>query len=388
MKKCPKCGRLSDARFSFCNQCGTRLPDTQYCGRCGAETAPCMRFCTCCGAALEDSDSVKPKKGRSAAAAKLRQSVSHTASACKDTAKRLTHSARDATAQTAQKGKATVRHVQPAARKRYALFGGAACVVILAAVLLLTLSGRNTLCTATQTLNVDGVYVDTAFESSDGKMPIYIFLAVKATEDDISLYSKNVTLTFDDGSSYDSEFFSALNAHQEKYYYSDYVKHLYGGETGYLVLTVRVPMSRLDAAKSFTIEAQQVPDIEKLRIGTKDIVRLEGDEAICSQADPEGYAHNMTLREPAGEERAKAVEENLTGRYWIVSIANDTGTCRVSFEENRTFGVTLLGVTNSGTYDIREGYLYCSYDGHTYPLQIPYTLDEYGKVDLTFTNVL
>lgn len=385
MKKCPKCGQLSDARFSFCNQCGTRLPDTLYCGRCGAETAAGMRFCTRCGAALEDTEPAKPKKEP---AAKLRQSVSRAASAGRDAAKRLTHSVRDATAQVAAKEKTAAHRVMPAAWKKYALFGGAACVVILAAVLLLTLGGRNKLCTATQTLNVDGVYVDTAFESSDGKMPVYVFLTVKATEEDISLYSKNVTLTFDDGSSYDSEFFSSLNAHQEKYYYSEYVEHLYGGETGYLALTVRVPMSRLDAAKSFTISAWQVPGIEKLRIGTKDVVRLEGDEAICSQADPEGYAHNMTLREPAGEERAKAVEENLTGRYWIVSLKDGASTCRVSFGEDRTFGMTLWDVTNSGTYDIREGYLYCSYDGRTYPLQIPYTLDEYGKVDLTFTNVL
>ena len=71
-----------------------------------------------------------------------------------------------------------------------------------------------------------------------------------------------------------------------------------------------------------------------------------------------------------------------------MSLKDGASTCRVSFGEDRTFGVTLLGVTNSGTYDIREGYLYCSYDGHTYPLQIPYTLDEYGKVGLTFTNVL
>lgn len=388
MKKCPKCGQLSDARFSFCNQCGTRLPDTLYCGHCGAETAPGMCFCTRCGAALGDTEAAKPKKDPSAAAAKLRQSVSHTASACKDAAQRLIHRIRDGAAQVAAKEKAAAHRVTPAAGKKYALFGGAACVVILAAVLLLTLGGRDKLCTATQTLHVDGVYVDTAFESSDGRMPIYVFLTVKATEDDISLYSKNVTLTFDDGSSYDSEFFSSLNAHQEKYYYSEYVEHLYGGETGYLALTVRVPMSRLDAAKSFTIEARQVPGIEKLRIGTKDVVRLEGDEAVCSQADPEGYAHNMTLREPAGAERAKAVEENLTGRYWIVSLKDGASTCRVSFGEDRTFGVTLLGVTNSGTYDIREGYLYCSYDGHTYPLQIPYTLDEYGKVGLTFTNVL
>ena len=388
MKKCPKCGQLSDARFSFCNQCGTRLPDTLYCARCGAETAPGMRFCTRCGAALEDAGTARPKKEPSAAAAKLRRDISHAASACKDTAQRLTHSVHAAAAQVSAKEKTAAHHVMPAAWKKYALFGGAACVVILAAVLLLTLGGGGKLCTATETLNVDGVYVDTAFESSDDKMPIYVFLTVKATEEDISLYSKNVTLTFDDGSSYDSEFFSSLNAHQEKYYYSEYVEHLYGGETGYLALTVRVPMSRLDAAKSFTIEAGQIPGIEKLRIGTKDVVRLEGDEAVCSQADPEGYAHNMTLREPAGEERAEAVEENLTGRYWIVSLADGAGTCRVSFGEDRTFGVTLLGVTNSGTYDIREGYLYCSYDGHTYPLQIPYTLDEYGKVDLTFTNVL
>lgn len=62
MKKCPKCGQLSDARFSFCNQCGTRLPDTLYCGRCGAETAPGMCFCTRCGAALGDTEAAKPKK--------------------------------------------------------------------------------------------------------------------------------------------------------------------------------------------------------------------------------------------------------------------------------------------------------------------------------------
>ena len=148
MKKCPKCGQLSDARFSFCNQCGTRLPDTLYCGHCGAETAPGMCFCTRCGAALGDTEAAKPKKDRSAAAVKLRQSVSHTASACKDAAQRLIHSVRDGAAQVAAKEKAAAHRVTPAAGKKYALFGGAACVVILAAVLLLTLGGRDKLCTA------------------------------------------------------------------------------------------------------------------------------------------------------------------------------------------------------------------------------------------------
>ena len=145
MKKCPKCGRLSDACFSFCNQCGTRLPDTLYCGHCGAETAPGMCFCTRCGAALGDTEAAKPKKDPSAAAAKLRQSVSHTASACKDAAQRLIHSIRDGAAQVAAKEKAAAHRVTPAAGKKYALFGGAACVVILAAVLLLTLGGRDKL---------------------------------------------------------------------------------------------------------------------------------------------------------------------------------------------------------------------------------------------------
>lgn len=398
-KRCTACGAELDEELNFCPQCGQKIVKLCYCTQCGTKLGEGMMYCPACGSKAGDTAPVSIRQP-AAASAEMTKHV-RAADLCKDAVSELTQGVSRKMETLRQHKNQAARSAEPASRKKLPVPAIIAAVVAVIAILAVVLHGcgggdnsggrgSSKFCTATDQVRVDGIYVNQSYESDDHLIPLYLYLSVTATNEDLKLYSQNVTLTFDDESSYDSQvLFNSMNKYQEKYHYSEYVENVYGGETGNVCITFLVPASRLENAESFTIACSHIPTVDQLRIPTSDILYLDSDEEICSQADPEGYQHDQTLRQSADADRVKAVQDNLSGRYWLVSTFKDTSTCRITFKSPNLFDMEFLGRTNSGIYEVREGYIYCSYDeGITYNLQIPYTIDENGKVTLTFTNVL
>lgn len=428
MKKCPKCGQLLEDNQLFCSQCGTRvivkkrcascgaeleddlnfcplcgqkIQKIRYCTQCGTKAEGDMAYCSSCGAKLDEKPStpfpmvsrpsgtvhaervaawpepVSPKVPQSSLFAKIHK--------MENIREKLRHGVRQSMEGFLKK----IRKNKLDLKKLRIPLIAAAAVAVLVIVFcsVLKSSGSHM---ETPNMKVEAVCVDESYRGEDESLrPLYLYYTLTATDEDLKIDSKYMTLTLDDGSEYESQVLTHINKCQEKYYYSGNIENVYFGENRAVSATFMVPVARLEQAKSFTLTDDQIPGVEKIRVKLKDIQYLDGDEAVCKAVDPDGYEHNMYLREDADEELRTAVQSNLTGRYWIVSIGNGAGSCTITFVSESDFTMELLGRTNEGTYSVRNGYLYCTYDGGTtYPLQIPYTIDENGKVSLTFSDVI
>ena len=83
----------------------------------------------------------------------------------------------------------------------------------------------------------------------------------------------------------------------------------------------------------------------------------------------------MELREPADEQTATLVSNQINGSGWMVSINGIT--YHIQFSDPNYFSVeTSLGVTNGGTYTVQKGHVFCTYDSNGYTVEIPYTLSD------------
>ena len=56
---CPKCKKQLEDGTTFCDGCGTKLPETIFCPNCGKQTSTEFDFCQSCGASVTEKSAVK-----------------------------------------------------------------------------------------------------------------------------------------------------------------------------------------------------------------------------------------------------------------------------------------------------------------------------------------
>lgn len=111
-------------------------------------------------------------------------------------------------------------------------------------------------------------------------------------------------------------------------------------------------------------------DIESaLNAGMTDIIETEAVEEVSEEE-----LYKMT--EADGETLAK-VQNAINGYRWDFYV-NSTSYC-IEFFEPDYFELSALGMTNSGTYRVTNGYVIITYDSNDYSVEIPY---EFGPDDI------
>jgi hypothetical protein len=229
----------------------------------------------------------------------------------------------------------------------------------------------------TDGFKINGVYVDDAYRDEDESplRMVYLFYTLTAADTNLSADSKYTEMTINGTNTYESDHYPPACSFASNYYYSSYIEDVYMGTSLNVVATFQVPEADLAAGRTVTLADSSIPGIEAISFSTDDMIHLEGDEAICEAADPEGYAAAMEMREPADEETTAMVQNQLNGAGWILSLNGLT--YDIDFWAPNNFSVTTsLGVTNSGTYTVQKGYVFCTYDSNGYTVEIPYTLTD------------
>ena len=97
--------------------------------------------------------------------------------------------------------------------------------------------------------------------------------------------------------------------------------------------------------------------------------------------DPESYAAQMTAYEEAGAETVSTAKSLINGYYWSFYV--NSMSYQLEFWADNNFEVrTGLGISNSGTCSVRNGYIFCQYPGDAEPaVKIPYEIAD-GKINL------
>lgn len=228
-------------------------------------------------------------------------------------------------------------------------------------------------------MSIDAVCVDDSYNEDD-KCLVYMFYTVSTEDQNLKLDSKSTIMTVDGGNSYESERVLGAADYTPNYYFRDYLEDVEVGTSLKVVETFKLPAAELEAGKTITIENDKIPDANKIKFATDIITHYSDQKAVAEAVDPEGYKIEVEARKDADSTTVKKVKEQINGYYWSFYVNNTS--YEIEFYEPNKFELrTGVGVSNGGTYTIKNGYISCKYPSNNYVVEIPYTI-EGGSIKL------
>ena len=243
--------------------------------------------------------------------------------------------------------------------------------------------------TSNENITVDGLYVDTSYTDSENtalKM-VYAFLTINATDTNLSVDCKYTKLNIGENNSYESDFYKGACKYMPNYYYSSFVKDVSVGTELKLAMTFKVPQADLEGSKTITFSDTSFP-FDGIKMNTDDIVSCSSIEEIGQKADTDGCATMVEKYASADQATIDHVKSNLNGYYWSFSVG--VGSTLVKYELEfmapNKFEVRSMGMSNTGTYEVTNGFLLCTYPSNNHTVEIPYDFNSNGELTLECTK--
>ena len=233
--------------------------------------------------------------------------------------------------------------------------------------------------TQTDTITLEHIVVDDSYRDSDNspRRAVYAFFSINAESENIQFDSKYMDITINEKNKYSSEILpGSLCEYAPNYYYGGYIEDAYVGESKKLVATFLIPEGDLKPGKKIEFADSQLEDIDELLVYTDDIVHVNGDDEACKIADPDGYAEIQKKYEEASPEVTAQVQSMITDCYWEAYV--NPSWYRVEFTAPNNFCVITSISENGGTYSVRNGYIFCTYDSNGTTIEIPYEITPEG----------
>ena len=228
--------------------------------------------------------------------------------------------------------------------------------------------------TETDYMTVDGLYVDNSYSTSDNENMrfLYIVYTAHTNAENLKIDCKSMTVTVNDTNSYNAVRSKRQVRYMRNYYNAAYLKEVNMGDSVKFVETFEIPKAELEAGRSIRIAKSQIPDSEKIRLSTDQIVFCDSPEEIAQKVDPEGYEKETWALQDADGEVVAAVKNEINGYQWEVS-ANSI-TYVIEFWEPDNYEVRTSFSTSGGTYVVKNGYIVCTNDiGGV--IEVPFTYE-------------
>ena len=235
----------------------------------------------------------------------------------------------------------------------------------------------------TDSAKIDGFLVDESYTDTDGKplKMVYLFLTLKAGDSNFNADSKYTKLQIGENT-YESDFYKNACQFMPNYYYSSYIEDVFVGTEFKLALTFKVPEGDLAAGTDVTVSDTSVP-VAGLRFSTDDLIKCDSAEAVGAKVDPEGCAEVAKSRELADEATAQKVRDGMNGYYWefYVTLGTQVTKYELEFYAPNEFEVRTPYLSNSGTYEVHNGYIFLHYTTSDTPVEVRYEYAN-GEVSL------
>lgn len=230
----------------------------------------------------------------------------------------------------------------------------------------------------TDYMTIEGVYVDNSYSTKDNENMrfLYIFYTAHTKDQNLKIDSKSMNLKINDSNTYKAVRSKRESRYLRNYYNGAYLKDVYVGEEVKFVETFEVPEGDLEAGRNISISKSQIPDADKIRLTTDDIIFCDSPEEVAEKADPEGYDEEMWALEDADGEVAAAVKEEINGYQWDVNVNNMK--YQIEFWEPNEYELRTSFNTSGGTYEVKNGYIICTNDIDG-KIEIPFTYED-GEV--------
>lgn len=226
----------------------------------------------------------------------------------------------------------------------------------------------------TDNARIDGCFVDSSYADSDGKplKMVYLFITFFESDKNFDVDAKYTEMKIG-ANTYSSDFYKNACDFMPNYYYSSFIEEIYVGSTCKVALTFKVPEGDLKGNKEITLSDFDMP-LSGLCFSTDDIKWCANVEEIGKLADPSGYKEIASQKEMADTATTNKVRDAVNGYYFefYVTLGTSVNPYELEFFAPNKFEVrTPLG-NNSGTYEVRKGYIFLYYKTSNDPLEIPY----------------
>ena len=213
--------------------------------------------------------------------------------------------------------------------------------------------------TQTDYVKIEGIYVDNSYLNIQNMRLVYVFTDMFTNAENLEVHSGGSELIINDTNSYTSWAYDEKAKSIDSYYYALELTPLYIGNSKKVLLTFLVPPAELEANRSITMKLDGIPDTDKIKMSTNDIIFCSSEDEIAQKADPEGYAK----LQPADAEATEKVRQAINGKGFDVT-GNGAAVYRFAFKNPDKFETQSTDGTrfNGGTYTVEAGYLACKYD--------------------------
>lgn len=249
--------------------------------------------------------------------------------------------------------------------------------------------------TSSDYFNLDGAYLDTSYvdpNGSNGQM-LYVFHTLTAPDSGLQTSSNSMQLRVCDeeaarsgNASAGERIFANMDASGDlmtSYYYDNVIETVQYGNEFKMVSTFLVSPAQMEAGHFLLFKDDDVPGLDSIIVPTESVVACSSPEEIAEIADPAGVEAARAAHEPADEATVQAVNDaiNFYEFYTIYGGLN----LKFYFEAPNYFEERTTGQGNSGTYEVQQGYIACTYDnGNT--VDIPWEWKEDGSISLDIAN--
>lgn len=248
---------------------------------------------------------------------------------------------------------------------------------------------KNTSVFETADVTIDGMAVDDSYvEDGTSLKVVYLFMTYHPQDVNLSLSSDMLAMRINDNNLYPSEHYpdDEVGKYVRSYYYGSYIEDTYMGETKKVLATFKVPEADLGKGRSIVLEDSTgtIPSMEEIRLSTDDIQHFANVDELVSTLDPEGYAAEIDLRTDADPDTVALVKSQLNGYYWSFYVNYISYELEFWADNNFEVRASINGASpepQQGTYTVKKGYVFCTYPGNNYTVEIPYTITN-GVVEL------
>lgn len=237
---------------------------------------------------------------------------------------------------------------------------------------------EHTVVKKTEHMDIKGLCVDKSYKDKNGSplKLVYLFYNLTATDENLKIDSKYTKLTINNKNTYESDHYASTASaieYMPNYYYSSYIEDVYLGSSLLVAATFFIPEAELEKGRSITISDSQIPGCDSIYFYTDDIQYFNDGESIAKAIDPNGHKQIMKSFEDADSQKTKQVMNLINGYYWWCYV--NTIQYEVEFWEYNNFEVrTSLGTSRTGTYSVKNGYIFCTYTDNGSTIKIPYSI--------------
>lgn len=248
---------------------------------------------------------------------------------------------------------------------------------------------KNTLSNNYMTIN--GIYLNNGHVNDEGLKQVVVFYTVKAGDKNLDLSCREFSLKINNTNVYSATIESDTPNYTE-YYYSDIIENIYVGKTLNMAATFDVPEGDLIPGKEIVLEGSNNL-AAGIKFKTDDIKRKENYDEISKDIAPETYAKKKAEKDEAmsaaDEATTNKVKNAVNGYYFEMStfVGQAYISYKLDFAAPNNFTVTsYVGggqISNTGTYDVRKGYIIVTYSNDSSKtLEIPYSFEASGEISL------